>query len=446
MHQNLHNKLLIFFIICFFTSCSLTNQPLEIADYQNKQLVLSDKPSLGEYVLYALKNSSALESAFIAYRAALKKAPQVSALPEPVVSYAYFINAIETKVGAMRHRIGISQPVPWFGKLNLKAEIANEEARAAYYAFLVNKNKLVADVIRAYYELAYLKSAQSITDENLELLKRWEQVLSQQYRSQTGSQTDLIKVQVELGKLEDKVKELKDLEEPLRVAFNALLNRPVDSEIKVSMYILSNNPRGQYLKEVPKEILIQHNPEIKLLSALVEAEDKGIHLARKNYYPDFSIGLDYTAIGKREQAGSDGGNDGLAAVFALTLPINFSKYDAALKEAEYKNLASKKILEAKTFQLKSSLAKNIFDISDSKRRISLFAGTLIPKAEEALDSIYTAFESGKASFLDLLDTERELLNFQLMLSRAQADLAIKLSELRALLGDYSEEDLRGKKQ
>ena len=180
-------------------------------------------------------------------------------------------------------------------------------------------------------------------------------------------------------------------------------------------------------------MLTKHNPEIQLLSVLTQAQDKGISLARKNYYPDFSIGADYTFIGDREQAGSDSGDDGIAAVLSLSLPINFSSYDASLREAKYKKVAYEQSLQSKTFQLKSVLARNIFDINDSKRRIALFANTLIPKSEEALESTFTAFESGEATFLDLLDTERELFNFQLMLSRAQADLAIRASELRACL-------------
>ncbi len=412
---------------------------------------LSEEPHLDEYILYALRNSNDLKAAFNLYQAAREKAPQASALPEPRLSYGYYINSIETRVGPMQHRVGLSQPIPWFGKLSLKEEIADFEATAAYYAFLTRKNKLVSDVVKAFFELAYLQEAKTITDTNLELLKRWEQVLAGRYRSHSGTQADLIKVQVELGKLEDKLKELQDLEYPLKAHFNSLLNRPVNSKAVVMNALDSNldkstNSFASSSRESLKQMLEEQNPELKLLAALAEAREKGIELAKKDFYPDFSVGADYTFIGEREQAGSESGDDGLAAMFSITLPINFSKYRASLRESEFRNRAAKESLASRKFQLTSILARNIFDISDSKRRINLFKNTLVPKAEESLESTYTAFEAGEASFLDLLDTERELLDFQLMLSRAQADLFINTSALRSLVGDYNEmkTDFKGK--
>lgn len=410
---------------------------------------LSEEPNLDEYIFYALRNSSGLRAAYNLYQAAKEKAPQASALPEPKLSYGYFINSIETRVGPMQHRVGLAQPIPWFGKLSLKEEIADAEAKAAYYSFLTRKNKLVSGVVKAFYELAYLQEAKTITETNLELLKRWERVLASRYRSQTGTQADLIKVQVELGKLEDKLKELYDFHVPLQAHLNSLLNRPVNSKAVVKNVLdrnldVATNTFLSTSKESLNEMLENQNPELKLLAALAEARVKGINLAKKDFYPDFSVGADYTFIGDRELAGSESGDDGLAAMFSITIPINFSKYRAGLRESEYRNEAAKESLISRKFQLSSILARNMFDISDSKRRINLFKNTLVPKAEESLESTYTAFEAGEASFLDLLDTERELLDFQLMLSRAQADLVIHASALRSLVGDYSEINTKSK--
>jgi outer membrane protein TolC len=410
----------------------------------NKVPVLSETPTLDECILYALRESRDVRAAYSLYQAALEKAPQVSVLPEPRLSYGYFINAIETRSGPMRHKVGLAQPIPWFGKLSLREEIATAEARAAYYSFLFRKNKLVSEVVKAFYELAYLGEAKSITEANLELLKRWENVLAQRYRSQVGTQANLIKVQVELGKLEDKLKELNEFQEPLKAQLNALLNRRTSSPLSLKSSALEKplDPKtisiSSSSKQALEEVLSQNNPELLLLQALTTARENGIALAEKEFYPDFSIGADYTVIGDRDQAGSDSGDDGLAAVFSISIPINFSKYRAGLREAKHKRTATKQMVEAKQLQLASALARNLFDLSDSKRRINLYKTTLVPKAEEALESTFTAFESGESSFLDLLDTERELLDFKLMLSRSQADLAISGSQLRSLLGDYSD--------
>ena len=410
---------------------------------QEETNLLPDKASLNDYILFALKESAELRAAYNNYSATLLRAPQVSVLPEPRLSYGYYINSIETRSGPMQHRVGLSQPIPWFGKLSLKEKIADHEAKAAYYSFLYKKNKLVFEVVKAFYELAYLKDASDITEANLELLKRWEQVLAQRYRSQSGNQSDLIRVQVELGKLEDKLQELRDLRDPLTAHFNALLSRPVSSTVNVLSepeLDISSSSVLSYSRESLENILQEQNPELELLRALVEASKKGIKLANKQYYPDFAIGADYTFVGERAEAGLDSGDDGLAALFSINIPINFSKYNAGVKEASYRKKAAEETLHSRSYKLSSELTKNLFDISDSRRRINLFKNTLIPKAEESLESTFTSFEAGDSGFLDLLDTERQLLEFQLMLSRAEADLAIYNSKLRSLVGDFNHFD------
>ena len=406
---------------------------------------LPDNPTLDDYLLFALKNSATLKASFLSYKSSLLKAPQVSTLPDPVLSYGYFFQQVETRVGPQQHKVGVMQPIPWFGKLSLKESIANHEARAALYSFLLKKNQLASQVVSAYFELAFLEQATQITEANLELLKRWEQVVTQRYRSQTGTQADLIKVQVELGKMEDKLQELSQLKQPLLSRFNALLNRRSDAPTEIdpkglegtsiSPMQTSEVSQGNLEQKLP-----EHNPELLLLEALTKAKEAGIDLANKNFYPDFGIGADYIFVGDRDSAGSESGDDALVGMFSITLPLYRSKYKAALSQAETDKAAILQMKTAKFHELSAELAKTIFETTDSRRRIRLFRDTLIPKADESLESTYTAFEAGESTFLELLDTERSVLDFQLSLARAQADLQIASAKLRSLLGDYSKED------
>lgn len=394
--------------------------------------------TLNQYIISALEQSAELQSAFSVYQAQKQKAPQVSALPDPKISYSHFISSIETRVGPMEHKVGIAQSFPWFGTLSLREEIADIKTKAAHYAFLAKKNSLVSDVVRAFFELSYLDDSYEITKSNLDLLKKMEEVLTQRYRSKSGSQSNLIKIQLELGKLEDKLREIDALKEPLRVEFNSLLNRDLESPVHlVKQNLAIGNKFLSKTESALESILEERNPEIQLLETLDRANKQGITLAKKDYYPKFSVGLDYTFIGEREQAGFESGDDAIAAMVSMTLPFNFSKNSAALKEAKFKSNASHKNLVATTFRLKALLARTLFNVKDSKRKISLYEATLVPKAEEGLEVAFTNFESGSISFLDLLDAERELLSFQLELSRASTDFAIQSSKLRALLGDYN---------
>ena len=137
-------------------------------------------------------------------------------------------------------------------------------------------------------------------------------------------------------------------------------------------------------------------------------------------------------------AGAESGDDALVGMFSITLPLYRSKYEAGLAQAKSSKRSVEEMTKAKKFELSSKLAKTVFDIKDSKRRITLFEHTLVPKATESLESSYTAFEAGEISFVDLLDAERTLLDFKLSLSRAETDSQIANTSLAALVGEFSE--------
>jgi outer membrane protein TolC len=436
---NFHQRLLKIVAFLIALSCPLI-EPLAESTPTSKS---TEQQILDDYILQALKESVELQSIFADYQAALQRNAQVTALPEPMLSYGYFIEQAQTRVGPQEQKIGVNQPIPWFGKLSLKGEIADSEAKVMHYRFLSAKNRLVSAVTSSYLELAYLQSATQITEANLELLKRWEQVVAQRYRSQTGSQADLIKVQVELGKLEDKLRGLRDLKQPLLTKFNGLLNLPASKHVELSQDILTKLANDSFDLNLDDQNTLEKrlnsgNPELLALASLIEAKKQGVKLADKSFYPDFSLGADYIVVGSRDQAGSESGDDALVAMLSLTLPLNRDKYQAEKSEAVSKRISAQKMLKAKQFALRSELSQTIFNIKDSQRRIRLFRDTLVPKAEQSLDSSYTAFEAGKSGFIDLLDAERISLDFELSLARALADLVISRTNLSSLLGEHSQ--------
>jgi outer membrane protein TolC len=75
-----------------------------------------------------------------------------------------------------------------------------------------------------------------------------------------------------------------------------------------------------------------------------------------------------------------------------------------------------------------------FQHRDGTRRVALFQDSLIPKGQEALRSLDTAYQSGKGGFLDLIDAQRALLEFQLQAAQAQTDRAKALAAIEHLSG------------
>jgi outer membrane protein TolC len=282
---------------------------------------LNADSTLSDYLAYAALNNPGLEAAFNKWKAALHKVPQARSLPDPMLSYAYQIRNVETKVGPQRDKVGLMQVFPWFGKLDVKARVALEAAQSIRHRYEAEKLNLFNRVKKAYYEYYYLSRAIGITEENVALLKRLEGVVRTRYTAGAAPHSSLIKVQVALAKLEDRLETLRALRGPHAAKLNTALNRPAEKTIP-------------WPKALPREkmeasddelfrLLGEKNPELKAIDAMAEKEKLAIELATKNRYPNFSLGAQY--VHTRNPHGTsrpvDSGKDPWVGMISLNIPI-----------------------------------------------------------------------------------------------------------------------------
>lgn len=389
---------------------------------------------LESYIAEATANNPALESSRLRYLAARQREPQASSLPDPMLMYGYFVEEVETRNGPQEQRTGISQQFPWFGKRRLRGDIAATEARIEGLRLTAEKNELMVKVTEAYVELAYLDAARAATEDKLEILHSFEQVLSEQLRAGAGRAfADLTKVQLELGVLEDRLLTIREQSRPLETRMRALLGRLDGSSIAVSPAILSYEPALPATLPRPVE-----NPRYLLQLASTQAAALGIELAEKQYFPDVTIGAEYVQIGERsDMPGS--GNDAILGTLSFNLPVYWARNSAAVQEARLRSRSSEQAAAAKLLELESELASAQFEFRDAGRKIALYQHTLVPKAEEALQANITAYQAGEVDFLDLLDAEQRLLEYELALARARADRLIAVSETVEILGGLPDE-------
>jgi len=393
---------------------------------------IAESSGLEDCLKYAALNNPGLEAAFNRWKAALEKSPQVTSLPDPKLTYAYFIERVETRVGPQRHRVGLAQTFPWFGKLKLREDIALAEAKAAYEQFEATRLRLFYTVKDAYYELYYLARTLDITNENVELVRKLEQVARSRYRVGGAQHADVIRAQVELGKLEDQLRTLRDLKQPITARLNAALNRPADADVPWPRQV-----PPEALGATDQQILAwmrEANPELNALDAEIEKQRTAAQLARRDYFPDVTLGVDYTDTGSARTRTSDSGKDPVAAMVSLNLPIWHRKYRAAEREARARTRAARHQREDRANTLAAQVKLTLFRFRDAERKIGLYRDTLVPKAEESLRAAETAYRSGKMDFLNLIDAERMLLTFRLAYERALADHAQRLAEIEMLVG------------
>ncbi|MDX9857629.1 MAG: TolC family protein [candidate division Zixibacteria bacterium] len=389
--------------------------------------------TLADYLAVAMERSPRLRSAYNRWIADLKKSDHVGALPDPMFNYAYFIENVETRVGPQEQRFGVRQSFPWFGTLGAKEDMAFAMSQASYQRFEAAKYELYYDVKSAFYDYYFLGQDLQITSENFELLKFWESVAQSKYKVGLKQHPDVIKAQVELGKLEDHLQTLREQVEPKAARLRAWLNLPGDVEIPV--------PQSITVAEVPLvedsvvAIITRHNPNLRALDRIIESRRAEERLAGKQTMPSFSIGVDYIQTGEAINPDmSESGKDPWMIGASVSLPIWFGKNSARKKEAEARRRAAEYNLKDSENQLVAVSERLLFEYSDALRKTRLYRDGLVPKAEQSLNAIYAAYQAGETDFLNVLDAQRQLLDFQLTVAREQTRLATKRAQLEMLSG------------
>jgi len=386
---------------------------------------LGGDSTVDDYVIYGALNNPGLEAAFIRWKAALEKVPQATALPDPALTYGYFIR--QADMSRARQELAVTQMFPWFGKRGLAGRVALEEANARRYEFEAQRVKLARRIKQDYFEYYYLARVVDIMEENVTLLTNLEGVARANFRSGKAQFADVIKAQVELGNLQDRLRTAKDVLRPAIAKLNAALNRASDASLPPPGAL----PPGvvDVNEEHAQALVIENNPELKALDAMAAKENSRIKLAKKDFYPSFSLGLGYMDMEDSKMT------DPVSGMVMLNLPIWREKYRAGVREASAGYEAALKQEQDLRNNLLADLQMALFRVRDAERKIDLYSNALIPKARQALEVSQQSLEAGKAGFLDVIDAERTLLEFGLSHERARADHEQAIAEIEMIIAE-----------
>jgi outer membrane protein TolC len=389
--------------------------------------------SLAELLRFAEKNNPQLRAAFDRWTAALETVPQAKALPDPRLFYGYFIEPVETRVGPQRQKFGISQSIPLFGKLGLRGDIARHSAHTAGAQFAHERLALRFRISQLWNDYYYLSRAIAVTEQNLELMANIENVVLSQYSAGKTAHSEVIRVQVELVKLEDRLRSLQDQQRPFLVSLNSELNRPAHATISRPAAV-DSQPVPHILDELQR-LLTEHNPQLAALRSRSDKDAAAAKLAGKSAIPDLSIGLEYIDTDQaRVPNVPDSGKDAIIASASITLPLWYGQHRAEKAAAVARRYATARDLTQLHNRLIADLERAHFEFHDAEHRVELYTHSLLPKARQSLEVTENAFITGEADFLDLIDSQRTLLEFELSYERALADRATARAHLERIVG------------
>ena len=400
-------------------------QPITLAEEPDKasssQLIAG--PVFQPFFDEIMSMNPELEAARANWRSKAALVEPAGYLPDPTLSLGLYLQEVETRVGPQQARLGISQSLPWKGKLRLKSDMAAAGAQAARRNYENLRVHLFSDFKKWVFELIYLNQAIHVTFGHVELLKEWEGLMAARYTTDMVGMSDWIRVQVEMDRLQDRLATLRAAREPVIAELNRILNRPAGSAFKVTAGMQFQLPeRIPYSRKQLQLAMRADNPELQALDSRIYLKKSTISLARKNFFPDFKVGVDFIQTGSARMDGIDGsGKDPVVLKFGLILPLNRKKYRLLQTAASESFVAATRKKVGRQNALTSRLALLRFQYEDAVRKMRLYREKLIPDTRDSLDVTVSAYEAGGDGFLDIIDTERTLLALELGLERANAD-------------------------
>jgi len=355
----------------------------------------------------ALANSPEIQKFELLHDIASEKVNEVNTLPNTSVSYSHFVSEPETRTGAQKARVSISQMLPWFGSITARENYAMSLADTKYEDIVIAKRKLMATVSQSYYSLYANKAKKEVLHENIKLLKTYETLALASVEVGKASAVDVLRLQMRQNELEQLKLVLEQQYLAEQTTFNKLLNRDKKIEITVVNELIIPTESN----DINYENLAFH-PELLKYDKLFASIEQSELLNQKESNPMIGFGLDYIAVSERTDVSPiDNGKDILMPMVTLSIPIFNKKYKSQTKQNELEQQEITAQKQERINMLETILDKAIHDRISA--RISYSTQTKnLKQAKDAEEILIKSYETGTINFNDVLDIQELQLKFQ----------------------------------
>ncbi len=390
---------------------------------------------LAELEQLAVSRHGDLERLRLERRAFEARAVGARAWPDPRLIFREYLVEVETRVGPQERTFGIEQTIPWPGLLDDRSERASRQAEMTGYELLGARREVLARLRSRWAEYFYLGRAIVVRRETLALLGRLQELARDRLAVGRGSASHVIRVQVELARLENEIATLVERTSPLRTSILSLVGGSPDREIPFPVDLDPREPEPTDPDRI-RENLLDRDAVLARADAAIRVAEAELDIAGYEGWPKLGIGAQTIITGDAVSPGVSGsGDDAWIVGVQLEIPIDRRRVRAAERSArDHRDgaVAAARQLERDRVAV---LEDALFLREDAARRVGLYDGTLIPKGEESLRATEAAFVAGEVDFTNLIDAERVLLEFRLSLERARADRWLAGARLRGFLGE-----------
>jgi len=389
--------------------------------------------SLSDLLAEAERNNPQIEAARQAWQAAKQGPTPVSTLPDPQFNlqhvsvgslrpFAGYTNSDFAYIG-----LGISQDIPYPGKLRLKGEIAKRDADVSQQQVESVRRAILAEVKGAYFQLAYLSKTLTILEQDGELLKQVEQAAAARYRSGMGTQQDVLQAQLQKTKLLREIAMHHLQVGKLEAQLKQLLNRSQGSS-DIEPADLTETPLAQNYDDLLVAAQAQ-NPELAGAQKMIEKQSLQVDLARKDFYPDFNVQYMWQRTDPTQ----------FRAYYMLSIGVRVPIYHGRkqrpeLAQAEAEQLRARSELQAQSQQVASELRSQYVIVQQTSELLKIHREGLSPQARSEFQAGLAAYQSNKQEFQALLTAFLDVLHLDEDYWQNVAEYETAIARLEQLTG------------
>jgi outer membrane protein TolC len=389
--------------------------------------------SLADLLTEAEQNNPQLRAAHQGWEAAKQVPSQVSTLPDPQFTVQ------QVNVGSPRplagytnsdfayFGLGVSQDLPYPGKLRLKGEIAKRGADVVQQQYESVLRSILVGVKSAYFQLAYLSKTLGILESDGELLQQVEKAADARYRSGMGNQQDLLQAQLEQTKLlrEITMHHLEVAE--VQAQIKQLLNRSQSSP-DIETDELPDTPLPNTFEELLSATKVQ-NPEISGAEKMVEKQKLQVDLAHKDFYPDFNVQYMWQRTDPTQ----------FRAYYMLSVGVRVPIYRSRkqrpeLAQAEAELNRSRSESEVQSQQVAFELRTEYETAQKNAELLKIYREGLLPQARAGFQASIAAYQNNRQDFQALLASFLDVLHLDEEYWKSIAEREVALARLEQLTG------------
>lgn len=388
--------------------------------------ILQEDFSLKTVLAVALKNNPKIQSEYKLARASLERYDQVSNLDEIMNQYASFTKDLEINIGnPMLLNRPLMMNFPFPGMLALKGDIVMKDIQVSALELKKTVQDIVVSTRQAYYELSYLADAIKITDGSLKIIQKMKDAVNSLYISGKVSMNDIVKIQMEIEKLQNKIESLDQEKKTAQLTLNKLMgingNFTPSNTDELKPYILA------FKKSELLQKSIHNRVDILILSKQLERMNLMIKMAEKEFYPDFTVG--FSVFQNRIE------KPAFSAMPMVRSGNWFGKNDAYIRETKIRYNSKKDMLEDLKNTTETMINETLFKYENAQRFFNLYDSKLVPESQMAVDISTALYVNRKIGFVDLMSSQELFLKYSLQLKESVKNMNVELAKIERLLGE-----------